>query len=143
AGQQLPAQPVAQGQAAVYLVLVLRKQAELGRGSPYIRAGDSEVERGRSAFEKISKCISREIRLKDKAAEIIGCKLRSKAFQVEITHPPYVDSTLHRVLAKSPCQVIAELGRLGLRDARLISANGRKTGAGVEIKSRECMRERM
>src|SRR6202012_5878680 len=53
-GKDLPAQTVAERQTAVYLIFVLSEEAILCSSSADIWAGDSEVQRSRSAFKKIA-----------------------------------------------------------------------------------------
>jgi hypothetical protein len=47
------------------------------------------------------------------------------------------------MLAKSECYIVAELGRLQLCDASLVSSNRCKAGPCTEVEGRKCIGRRM
>src|ERR1700730_17116508 len=128
---------------AVHLKLILRKEAVLGCATTYVRTGNREVQSCRRTFQEISKCISGEGWLKDKTSEIIRGERRREALEVEVSHSANIQPTFQSMFAEGEGHIVAELGRLRLRDARLVSANRCKAGTSAEVERRKCTGRRM
>jgi len=137
--EHLPAQPIAQRQPAVHLILVLSEQAILRRRSAHVWTGYREVQRSWRTLQKITEGIAGESWLKDEAAKIIRSKRRSKALQIEVPHSADIDSSLQGMFTESVGQVIAELRRLRLCDPGLVPPNRSQPGTGAEVECRKCV----
>ena len=111
----------------------------MGGRPAHVGTGDSEVQRSGRAFEKVTEGVAREGRLEDEVTEIIGSELRGETFQIEVPHSADIKAGLHRMLAASVGEVVAELGCLRLRNTSFVPAYGRQSGAGAEVEGRKGM----
>src|ERR1700759_4384625 len=133
--QNLPAQTVAQRQAARDLIGILREDGVLPGRARYVRARNRKEERCRRADQKISKGVRlhwrgpTEVRLKGELTEVVR---RQERLDIRIAQPPRIKARLERVLAHAVAHVVGELERLRLRDARFVAADWCEPGARAE-----------